>query len=85
MEDVARFASHVLIMDHAKAVMYGKTREVFSRVDELVELGLEVPQISRVFAKLREDGIAVPESVLTVAEAKDAVLGLLGKGGEAHA
>ncbi len=82
MEDVARFASHVLIMDHGKAVMYGKTREIFSRVEELVAIGLEVPQISRVFAKLRADGVAVPESVLTVPEAKAAVLSLLGKGGE---
>lgn len=81
MEDVARFASHVLIMDHGKAVIYGKTREVFGRVDELVSLGLEVPQISRVFAKLYEKGIAVPESVLTVSEAKDAVIKLLEKGG----
>lgn len=85
MEDVARFASHVLIMNHAKAAMYGETREVFSHVEELCEMGLEVPQISRVFAKLREKGCAVPESVLTVAEAKDAVLRLLGKGGEADA
>ncbi len=81
MEDVARFASHVLIMDHGKAVMYGKTREVFGRVDELVALGLEVPQISRVFAKLYEKGIPVPESVLTVSEAKDAVIKLLEEGG----
>ena len=82
MEDVARFASHVLIMNHSKVAMYGKTREVFARVEELVEMGLEVPQISRVFAKLAADGVSVPESVLTVAEAKAAVLGLLGKGGE---
>lgn len=82
MEDVARFASHVLIMNHSKVAMYGKTREVFARVEELVEMGLEVPQISRVFAKLAADGVSVPESVLTVAEAKSAVLGLLGKGGE---
>lgn len=85
MEDVARFASHVLIMNHSKAVMYGKTREIFKRVDELCEIGLEVPQISRVFAKLREKGYNVPESVLTVAEAKEAMLNLLGKGGEADA
>lgn len=82
MEDVARFASHVLIMNRSKVAMYGKTREVFARVEELVEMGLEVPQISRVFAKLAADGVSVPESVLTVAEAKSAVLGLLGKGGE---
>ena len=85
MEDVARFASHVLIMNHSKAVMYGETREIFKRVDELCEIGLEVPQISRVFAKLREKGYEVPESVLTVAEAKEAMLKLLGKGGEENA
>ena len=85
MEDVARFASHVLIMNHSKAVMYGETREIFKRVDELCEMGLEVPQISRVFAKLREKGYKVPESVLTVAEAKDAMLKLLEKGGKADA
>ncbi len=85
MEDVARFASHVLIMNHSRVAMYGETRDVFKRVDELCEIGLEVPQISRVFAKLREKGINVPESVLTVAEAKEAMLDLLKKGGEANA
>lgn len=85
MEDVARFASHVLIMNHSKVAMYGKTREIFKRVDELCEIGLEVPQISRVFAKLREKGYNVPESVLTVSEAKEAVLNLLKKGGESDA
>ena len=81
MEDVARFATHVLILNRSKVAMYGKTREIFSRVDELVEMGLEVPQISRVFSKLRADGVDVPDSVLTVAEAKSTVLRLLGKGG----
>ena len=85
MEDVARFASHVLIMNHSKAVMYGETREIFKRVDELCKMGLEVPQISRVFAKLHEKGYEVPESVLTVAEAKEAMLKLLGKGGKENA
>ncbi len=85
MEDVARFASHVLIMNHSKVAMYGETREVFKRVDELCEMGLEVPQISRVFAKLKEKGYEVPESVLTVEEARNAVLKLLGKGGKANA
>lgn len=85
MEDVARFASHVLIMNHSKVAMYGKTRDIFKRVDELCEIGLEVPQISRVFAKLREKGYNVPESVLTVSEAKEAVLNLLKKGGKADA
>ncbi|HXK77235.1 MAG TPA: energy-coupling factor transporter ATPase [Oscillospiraceae bacterium] len=81
MEDVARFADHVLIMDHGHAAMYGTTREIFRRVAELEEMGLEVPQISRVFAGLAARGIPVPESVLTVGEAKEAVLRLLREGG----
>lgn len=85
MEDVARFASHVLIMNHSEVAMYGETREVFKRVDELCKMGLEVPQISRVFAKLKDKGYDVPESVLTVEEAKNAVLKLLGKGGGTNA
>ena len=82
MEDVARFATHVLVMDHAKAALFGTTREVFAEVEKLTGMGLEVPQISRVFAALREKGFAVSESVLTVSEAKDALLDLL-KGGNA--
>lgn len=81
MEDVARFADHVLILDHGRAAMYGTTREIFGRVAELEGMGLEVPQISRVFAGLAKLGIPVPGSVLTVAEAKEAVLGLLREGG----
>ena len=81
MEDVARFADHVLIMDHGHAAMYGTTREIFRRVGELTEMGLEVPQISRIFAGLAARGIPVPESVLTVGEAKEAVLRLLREGG----
>lgn len=81
MEDVARFASHVLIMDHGRAALYGTTREIFRRVSELTGMGLEVPQISRVFAGLAARGIPVPESVLTVGEAKEAVLRLLREGG----
>ncbi|HNW03768.1 MAG TPA: energy-coupling factor transporter ATPase [Oscillospiraceae bacterium] len=81
MEDVARFADHVLILDHGRAVLYGTAREIFGRVEELEGMGLEVPQISRVFAGLAKLGIPVPESVLTVAEAKEAVLGLLREGG----
>ena len=83
MEDVARFADHVLILDHGRAAMYGTAREIFGRVAELEGMGLEVPQISRVFAGLAKLGIPVPESVLTVAEAKEAVLRLLREGGGA--
>lgn len=80
MEDVAKYASHVLVMDHAKAVMYGKVRDVFSKPDELIKLGLDVPQISRVFLELKNHGLPVLDSVLTVEEAAKSVLSMLKEG-----
>lgn len=84
MEDVAKFASHVLIMDHGRAAMYGETKDVFSKVEEITGMGLDVPQISRVFARLKADGLCVPDSVLTVKDALKAVLSAA-KGGGAGA
>lgn len=84
MEDVAKYASHVLVMDHSKAAMYGKVRDIFSKADELISLGLDVPQISRVFTRLKKLGYNVPDSVLTVDEAAESVLSLM-KGGSGNA
>lgn len=84
MEDVAQYASHILVMNEGKAVIYGKTRDVFSYSDKLSDLGLEVPQINRVFKRLKADGFNVPDSVLTVDEAHSAILSIV-KGGKKDA
>ncbi len=81
MEDVARFASRVLIMDHGKLAADGPMSEVFTRSAMLDAMGLSAPQITRIFALLRERGLDVPADVFSVERARDVLLSLLEKGG----
>ncbi|MEG2959351.1 MAG: energy-coupling factor transporter ATPase, partial [Oscillospiraceae bacterium] len=55
-------------------------REVFSHGDELEAMGLGVPQITRVFHRLRAMGVDIDPSVYTTQQAREAVLAKLGKG-----
>lgn len=66
MEDVAKLATKVLVMNDSHAVMYGDVAEVYSRGDELSKMGLNVPQITRVFMGLKKKGFDVSEGVYTV-------------------
>jgi len=81
MEDVARFASRVLIMDHGELAASGTVSEVFSRSEFLDAMGLSAPQVTRIFSELRRRGIDVPADVFTVERARDVLLSLLSKGG----
>ena len=66
MEDIAKYANRVLVMDQRKIAMYDTVEHVFARADELLELGLSVPQITKVFLKLRQLGLDLPQDVYTV-------------------
>ena len=66
MEDVAKYASRLLVLRGGRAACYDAPANVFSRKEELEEMGLALPQITRVFAALREKGIVFPEEVYTV-------------------
>jgi energy-coupling factor transport system ATP-binding protein len=81
MEDVARFASSVAVINDGKLFDYGTVGDVYARADELVEMGLAVPQVSRIFAELVRRGYPADPHVYTVEAARDEVLRLLGKGG----
>ncbi len=83
MEDVAAYTDKLLVMNHGKLFCYDDTAAVFRKVDEISRMGLRVPQITAVMAALRKKGYAVPEDIYTVEQARDAVLALLGKGGNA--
>ncbi|MBR0106433.1 MAG: energy-coupling factor transporter ATPase, partial [Lachnospiraceae bacterium] len=78
MEDMAEYTKRLLVMDHGKLVFDGSTREVFSHRAELEAIGLAVPQVTVIAELLREQGVDVPADLLTVAEAKDAVLRAMG-------
>ena len=66
MEDIARYANRVLVMSKAKVAMYDTVEKVFARAPELLELGLSVPQVTKIFLKLREMGVDVPADVYTI-------------------
>lgn len=84
MEDVAKYADKVLVMKDGGIAMYDETPKVFGRVDELLELGLSVPQITKVFLRLREMGLDIGTDVYTVKYAVQAIL-QKAKGGNANA
>lgn len=82
MEDIARVADRIIVMNNSRLVMFDKTKEVFSRGRELEKIGLKVPQITRIMLELKEKGYDVPDGILTVDEAFSAVSSLLKKEGK---
>ena len=66
MDDVARFATKVIVMNSSKVEMSGTVDDVFERASRLREIGLSVPQITEIFIKLREKGYNVSEKIYTV-------------------
>lgn len=83
MEDIARTANRVLVMNSGRAVMFDQTADVFSRDEELEKIGLRVPQITKIMAVLKAKGYPV-ETVLTVEQALKQLIPLLEKGGRKH-
>ena len=77
MEDVARLVDRIIVMHKGKVAMTGTPREIFSHPMELEQMGLAAPQVSYVFAKLKEKGYDVPTDIYTVEEARDALLKLV--------
>ncbi len=65
MDDAARFAHRLIVFDHGTVVMDGKPEEVFSRPQELVQIGLSVPQSTAIAMALREKGVELPGAVYT--------------------
>jgi energy-coupling factor transport system ATP-binding protein len=77
MEDVAKTAERVIVMHDGKINMDGTVSEVFSNVDELREIGLNVPQITQLTDKLRSFGYDIPKEIYTVQAAADAIKRIL--------
>lgn len=82
MEDIARVADKIIVMNKSNLVMFDKTKEVFSKGRELEKIGLRVPQITKIMLELREKGFDVPEGILTVDEAMNCISSLLDKEGK---
>lgn len=82
MEDVARYAERLLVMNHGKKVFDGAPREVFSHYKELEAMGLAAPQVTYLVHDLKDRGIPIDESITTVEEAREAILSLWRKKAE---
>ncbi len=82
MNDMARLADRLLVMNGSRLVMDGPPSAVFSRAEELVQMGLDIPQITNVFLHLRKLGLPV-EPVYTMEQAVQALTAL--KGGQNRA
>ena len=74
MEDIARYANRVLVMDHGKVAMYDTVENVFAQAPELLRLGLSVPQVTQVFLMLKGMGLDIDTDVYTMPYAVKTVL-----------
>ena len=82
MEEVARTVDRLVVVNDGKIPFQGTPRQVFQHGDELEHMGLGVPQLTRVFHRLRAMGADVDPSVYTLEQAKAALLAKLGKNGK---
>ncbi len=72
MEEVI-YADKVYVMDNGQIKMEGTPKEIFSRVEELKKLRLDVPQVTLLAHELSKNGVKMPKGILTVAELKEAL------------
>ena len=82
MEDVARLTDRLLVMNHSRLAFDGTPAEVFTHAEELVEMGLSIPQVTQVFLHLRKMGVKV-ENVYTIEQAIAELKRI--RGGDVHA
>ncbi len=80
MEDVAKYAQKALVMNDSRVFMYDDVDKVFAHAGEIEQMGLSVPQITRIFLRLAQLGYPVSSDVYTIEQAKAQLMTLLKKG-----
>ena len=78
MDEVAENVDRIIVLADAGVVMSGTPREVFSRAQELVDVGLDVPQVTQVAMELRRRGVEIAPAVYTVEELRRELSNLKG-------
>lgn len=74
MEDIAKYADKVMVMNQSRIAMYDTTDRIFARAEELLQMGLSVPQVTKIFLRLRQMGLNLPADVYTVEYAVKTIL-----------
>ena len=77
MEDVAKIADRVIVMNSGEIVLDGKIAEVFKEVETLEKIGLAVPQVTYLIRELRNKGFDISEEIFTISQAKEALLEII--------
>lgn len=73
MEDMAKIADRLIVMNRGQIVLDGTPKEVFRHIDELENIGLAVPQIAYLIRSLIENGFDIDPSIITIEEARIAI------------
>ncbi len=74
MEDVAQYVERIIVMNKGKIAMDDTPREVYSHDEELQAMGLDIPEITRLFLRLNKEGYRLPTDVFTVDQAYEAMM-----------
>ena len=82
MEDIARIADRIIVLNKGRLELFDTPREVFSDPDRIAEYGLRVPQITRIMQSLRDKGYNFSEGILTVEQAFCEIVDLLKREGK---
>lgn len=84
MDDVAKYCEKVAVINDGKLHSFGTVKEVFSKSNELINMGLDLPQITRILSGLKENGFNVPTDIYTINEAVPLLYNMI-KGGNKNA
>ena len=75
-------ADRIVVMDEGQIIIEGKPKEVFSQVEKLKEVGLDVPQVTELAYQLRKNGVDIPQDIITEEECVDALVKIIEKAGK---
>ena len=79
MEDMAYYCDNVVVMSDAKVYRTGTVEDIFSDAESLMDIGLDVPVVSKIATKLRKAGIKLEGKLYTVDGVKDAIISYIGR------
>lgn len=79
MEDVAKVADRILVMDDGKCILDGIPKEIFKEIDTLERVGLAVPKVTYLIRELNKKGFHLPDDIFTLEQAKKEILKTLHK------
>lgn len=75
MEDIAKYAKKIIVMNKGEIAMSGNPSEIFCREEELKSIGLDIPEISKILNKLRQKGYNIPADVFDIKTAAEILTG----------